>query len=108
MTDYVRRQPTKWFRDTDNRLATLKRLDEALSYTLDLSGAGLGGSTISSVTYDASGPTVSNTSFTDETVTFRATNAGEIDIALVFSNGDTQELALRLIATDAAASGGYR
>lgn len=80
-------------------LTTHKRHDAALTYTLDFE-AFLDSVTISSVTHDPSGVTLTNTSNTTTQVSFRASGSGHSILTLTLSDGDTAEFRLDFVPTD--------
>lgn len=75
--------------------AAFQEQDDELTYTFDLTSY-LDGATISSVTRQASGPTVTSTSNTTTQIVQRLKGFGFVDIKVITSSGDTEEFRLRI------------
>lgn len=99
---------TRYFRDKDDVLSTTKREDEIVDLPLDWSERLLSGETISSVAYDDSGVTRSNTSNTTTTTTDYVTGHGETEITVTLSTGRKLQELVRFYPQEGSIAGDYQ
>jgi hypothetical protein len=107
MVDYAPLERNRWFTDHDGARATSKTNDEIVEVVYDL-GDQIGGDLISSVAYEDSGVTRTNTSNTTKRITTNVAGLGEFTATVTLSSGRKVERTWRFYGSDGARAGDYR
>lgn len=95
-----------WYRNKDGVLETTKRYDEIESGRFDFTNLLASGETVSSVSWDQDGVTISSSVLATPVVTWLVAGAGYATLKATLSTGRKLEQRMRWLATDAT-SGDY-
>jgi hypothetical protein len=99
---------TRWFRDADDVLSTVKRSDEVVQLVINWVDALATSETVSSVAYVDSGVTRSSTSADTTTSTTSVTGNGETEVTATLSTGRVLQKVVRFYSPSGMASSDYR
>ena len=105
LTLHMPKRRSEWFWDYDGVWTTSKDSDAVLDYAFDFTHSLDSGETISSISWSASGVTISSESNTTTTAEIRVTGTGEATATITTSAGREITPRLRWLPTDTGTDG---
>lgn len=101
-TVYAPRSRVSHYRDIDGAMATVIEDGELVALSVDWTDALASGETVSSVAYEASGPTIASVSLATPVWSATVTGTGDLEVIATTSAGRKVARTLRYIAPDCA------